>query len=493
MGIWIQPRDIEVTDEDPFRHDLLGRKQPVEILTHLVGSIEGPCVIAVDAAWGTGKTTFLKMWAQHLRNNEFPVVEFNAWETDFAGDPFVALSTELTEGLRSSKNKDLQDRLDRMMKLVKKVVRSSVPIAIRCATMGTLGLQASLEKEIGQYISSLLENRLSEYKETRKALQEFRKSLQHVVNTLAESKQRRPLVIIIDELDRCRPLYAVELLEAAKHLYSVDGIAFVLALNRSELAHSVKSLYGVEFDGIGYLSRFFDVEFRLPDPDRERFIERALDAVRISDFFKRTKDSNAWDDSEESIVRDWLKRFFGSHDFSLRRIAKSINHLGLVFASLPSQERSFGITAVVALILRTVDPNIYYKFVCGEASDLQVVDRILDRNSGLSEMQHEYDSFKFEAMIILAYLEVSGVSGEFLESPLWRKYEDLSGNEPLDPSIQNFHALEVVRCVNRLTNGKSLGIADLRRRFGFMQTVQRLELLSPSLIRQESRADSRDS
>lgn len=492
MGIRIQPRDIKVTPENPFRHDLLGRKQPVEILTHLLRSIEGPCVIAVDAAWGTGKTTFLKMWAQHLRNNEFPVVEFNAWETDFAGDPFVALSTELTEGLSSPKNKDLQDRLDRMMKQVKKVVRSSIPIAIRCATMGILDLQSSLEKEIGQHISSLLENRLSEYKETRKALEEFRESLQHVVSAFAESKDRRPLVIIIDELDRCRPLYAVELLEAAKHLYSVDGIAFVLALNRSELVHSVKSLYGVGFDAIGYLRRFFDVEFRLPDPDRDRFIERALDAVKISDFFKRTQDRNASQDSEETVIRDWLKKFFGSRDFSLRRIAKSIHHLGLVFASLPSQERSFGISAVVALIVRTADPNIYYEFIRGEASDLQVVDRVFDRNPSLSELRNQHAGHMFEAMIILAYLEISELERDSFESPLWNKYKKRAGDKSLDPATVR-QADSVIHRVESLISRTTIRFATIGRRFGFMHTVRRLELLSPSLIRREARTDSRDS
>ena len=74
------------------------------MLTHLIGSLDGPCVLAVDAAWGAGKTTFLRIWAGHLRKLGFPVVEFNAWETDFTDDPFLALSEELTEGLHSRKD-----------------------------------------------------------------------------------------------------------------------------------------------------------------------------------------------------------------------------------------------------------------------------------------------------------------------------------------------------------------------------------------------------
>ena len=100
MGIRIQPREIDVPMDEPFENALLGRKEPVEVLTRLVGSIEGPYVLAVDAAWGTGKTTFLNIWAQYLHNQRFPVVKFNAWETDFSGNPLVDLSTELTEGLR---------------------------------------------------------------------------------------------------------------------------------------------------------------------------------------------------------------------------------------------------------------------------------------------------------------------------------------------------------------------------------------------------------
>ena len=99
MGIRIKPREIEVPGDDPFKNDLLERKQPVVILTRLVDSFEGPCVLAINASWGTGKTTFLRIWAQCLRKNKFPVVEFNAWENDFIEEPFIALSSELTNKL----------------------------------------------------------------------------------------------------------------------------------------------------------------------------------------------------------------------------------------------------------------------------------------------------------------------------------------------------------------------------------------------------------
>ena len=58
MAIGIQPKEPDICEDNPFKNDLLNRKQSIEVLTSIIGSIEGPCVLAVDAAWGTGKRRF---------------------------------------------------------------------------------------------------------------------------------------------------------------------------------------------------------------------------------------------------------------------------------------------------------------------------------------------------------------------------------------------------------------------------------------------------
>ena len=328
MGIRIQPQEIEVPERDPFKYDLLDRKEPVEILTHLVGSIEGPCVLAVDAAWGTGKTTFLRIWAQHLRNQGFPIVEFNAWETDFTGDPFVALSSELTDGLSEYTDKSLSEKITAAKDAAKEVLQRAIPGIIRIATAGILDVSSLTEKEIGQFLASYAQERLAGYQGARESVQNFRTVLQDMASTLAESSQNRPLVVVIDELDRCRPSYAVELLEVAKHLFSVAHIVFVLAINRSELAHSIRSLYGSDFDGDGYLRRFFDIDLQLPDPEREKFINALLDAIHIDQYFNRTQDRQVQLDAEDAL--NLLRIFLSKSDFRLRIIAQAIHRLGLM-------------------------------------------------------------------------------------------------------------------------------------------------------------------
>ena len=481
MGIRIQPREIDVPENDPFKNDLLGRKESVEVLTHLVGSLEGPCVLAVDAPWGSGKTTFLRIWTQYLRNQGFSVVEFNAWETDFAGDPFVSLSTELTEGLRAYTDETLAAKIDNTRKVAKEVIRRAVPGLIRVATAGILDVNPLLEKELGQALAADAEKRLSEYQAAQRSIKEFRRVLQDMADAVSRSRGDRPLIVVIDELDRCRPFYAVELLEVAKHLFAVDRIVFVLAVNRSELAHSIKALYGRAFDATGYLRRFFDVDFRLSDPERKAFIDAMLGAIRIDDYFDRTKGQAARNDFE--AVRNLLQGFFSSPDLSLRRIAQAIHRLGLVYGSLRSDQRSFALTAVVALIVRTIDSDLYRRFVRGEVSDLEVVDKVFDR-PGAKSLQRKHEGYLFEATIIVSAQEMALAQFKPSEpdsSPLLQRHQKLAAtrmSENASHDADREHAKSVIEMVDRLREGYFFG----SRGIGFKHSVQRLELLSSHLI-----------
>lgn len=82
-----------------------------------------------------------------------------------------------------------------------------------------------------------------------------------------------PLFIFVDELDRCRPSYAIEVLENIKHLFGVKGVFFVVATASEQLGHSIKSVYGNDFDSRGYLKRFFNQTYTLQEPDRLLYAE----------------------------------------------------------------------------------------------------------------------------------------------------------------------------------------------------------------------------
>jgi len=475
MGIRIQPKEIEVPEDNPFTHDLLGREKPVEILTHLIGSVEGPCVLAIDAAWGTGKTTFIKMWSQYLRNENFPVIEFNAWENDFAGDPFVALSAELTDGFREYVDESLAEK---MQNVASEVLQWIVPGAIRGITASTpLG-------GLGEIFASYAEERLSKYQATKDSVKAFKKSLKEIACELMKPRDGqpgRPLVVIIDELDRCRPSYAVELLEVAKHLFAVDNIIFVLAVNRSQLAHSIRALYGSAFDAEGYLRRFFDLDFQLPDPDqqvltneRHKFIDALLEETHIDQYF-----------NTQSIFRyahPLLWVFLGAPSVSLRRVEQAIHRLGLVFASLPRDQQTLDsgrwswlmLAAIIALIMRTLDFDRYREFVRGELSDEEMVKLVYSwPGAEALQQEHAYLRSSVEAIIIIACQEITN------SSILFQKYHDPKNAQNLKASRSRKwppedHEEDLRDQIDYLWNRRN-GI-------GFRDIVQRLELLSPDFL-----------
>lgn len=494
MGIRVQPREIEVPADDPFENDLLGRREAVDTLTHLVGNLDGPCAITVDAAWGFGKTTFLSMWLQHLRNREFIVLQFNAWETDFSDDPFLTLSTELTEGLQSSETKLPGEMIETLKGASREVLRWMVPGAIRFAAsqVPLVGTQ------LGEGAAAFTEERLSRYSKSRTSVTQFRTVLRDTAVALSEANGNRPLMVMIDELDRCRPSYAVELLEVAKHLFSVDRIVFVLAVNCDQLAHSVKALYGNDFDADGYLRRFFDVDFKLPAPERRAFIHAQLQATGIYDYFDQVAEPESYSLNIYAPNASARRRtghtllsvlflFFGASELSLRTVSQAIHRLGLLYASLRSDQVDHGVATTVALIIRTIDPKLYDRFVAGEASDGDVVDAIFDR-PGLKTLRYDDPVVSFEAAVILAGLEDEIAKQQPLDtihSPLWDRYrnwdrtdrelfeEEESGTVARPAEAK--HAKEVTGIVERM-------IQQGRGVIGFGHAVRRLELLSATLI-----------
>ena len=82
-----------------------------------------------------------------------------------------------------------------------------------------------------------------------------------------QKENGKKIIFFIDELDRCRPTFAIELLEVIKHLFNIDNCIFIISIDKEQLSHSVSTIYGQNMDTIGYLRRFFDLDYRLPKLD----------------------------------------------------------------------------------------------------------------------------------------------------------------------------------------------------------------------------------
>lgn len=415
----IQPKDIDIPDENPFENDRLDHRKLIESLTYLVGTTEGPCVMALDAPWGAGKTTFLRMWSQYLRIREFPVVEFNAWETDFTSDPFVSLCTELIRSIEAGESNGPPSKIDEVREKGQVVIQHLASNALRHITLGIVDYNAfkvGLDKQPEGF---QLQQRMDEYQNTQAAFGQFKQALKDMAVELSESK---PLMVMIDELDRCRPTYAVELLETAKHLFAVDQVIFVLAVNRTELQHAIKVLYGNEFRADGYLRRFIDLDVHLPEPNLDNFMNELFTSMGLKGHF--------W-------FEKLLKTFLIASSLPLRDIAQTVHRLGLVLNSLPDSNNSVARMAAVALILRTLDEELYHRFAKRSISDLDLANEIFNPSSSIMHWRWTEEGTMFQTGIYRAYRQLVN---NFEETPLEaeiRRHFDNEGNETVKGALNN--------------------------------------------------------
>ena len=183
-------------------------------------------MFGIDAHRGNGKTTFLRMLRGFLEGAAVPVVSFNAWETDYVSDPITAIATELTDSLdkrADESDTEIRDKIEKGLERAKAVMKTRWPAMLRSLATEVPVAGKALGEMVAGFADSHVEHRVSGYRDARKSVAEFRSALQEVARSVSADPEHPLLVVMIDELDRCRPSYAVELLKVAKHLFTVDG------------------------------------------------------------------------------------------------------------------------------------------------------------------------------------------------------------------------------------------------------------------------------
>ena len=296
--------------EKIWRGDLLGRRSEADLLQHYIeteseaflkSDRKSSIVLAIDAEYGQGKSWFLDRLSQQLALSH-PVARIDAWADDASEEPLTAFMSSIDDALSPylTKSQQLRDRLARakvaalpvMGRLVKgavikglsKVAGDGAEDAVGDAFEGALekaktaedsdtsGLAEAVEgvlEEVGKEIDSLVDRRgaamLAEYRQRRKSRVGFRRNMSNLVAALDESDVagKSPLIVVIDELDRCRPDYAIKVLEEIKHFFEVQGVVFLLAIHGQQLTHSVEAVYGSSFDAKSYMLRFFTRTYKM--------------------------------------------------------------------------------------------------------------------------------------------------------------------------------------------------------------------------------------
>ena len=362
--------DLKPTDENllkTLKEDTIERNASIFNFIYILVSLEDSCSIALEGNWGSGKTFFVKQTKMILDafnqsstkmdepqkqavvaackrsyDRRFPEIQpqvcvyYDAWKNDNDDDPVLSLVYTI---LQDVDNKFYFDKDVPFIKLAANILEFF-------SGKNWSGLIESLQSE-----NPL--DALQESKKLERSIAEFLDSL------LAERGNR--LVVFIDELDRCKPSYAVKLLERIKHYFSNDRITFVFSVNIYELQHTIRKFYGDNFNGGRYLDRFFDLRISLPPVNLEKFYRSINFGNEKAHYY--------------SVSKEVIK----IHRFELREITRYVRILKVAAHNLvstnpsnPNVENSikFCVHCIVPIMigLKIADAEAYSAFIQGKNS-----------------------------------------------------------------------------------------------------------------------------
>jgi len=400
--------EVEVSINDGFKPelDIFERKSIGVSLARLVEQSDQSLVISLDNNWGEGKSTFLKMWQGYLKKgHDINSIYFDAFANDHIDDPFSALLGELysfiSEKLPES-SPSKQEFKEKAKKAGVAILKGGLKVAVRYFTMNTFDgtsldgnnqdsnkIDKAVADEIVNLSESTVQNYLNNYSKAKTEIEDFKTILENVVKEISPNQ---PLVFIVDELDRCKPSYSVELLEKLKHVFSVPGVHFVLSVNRKQLEASVKGIYGSEIDACLYIQKFIHLSLSLPM------------TTEYSSSHQRKYSSNLAERSEIGNDRE-AQNVIGAFINLAEHMKLSFRDCEKIFSVLMIQvaSGSSGLAMVMTplAVIQVLNPELF-KRICSDDIELIEIENILAVN--VDKYQNDINEWVSQMYLRFCYL-----------------------------------------------------------------------------------------
>lgn len=301
----------------------------------------------------------------------------------------------------------------------------------------------------------------SEYKELKNEIKNFRNKLKNI-----QEKLGKKIIIFVDELDRCNPMYAIKTFEIIKHLFGISNIIFVLSIDKTQIENSVRRIFGTnEGEVNGYLRKFIDVDFQLPDSSNEQLIHYHLD--------------NLWDKIDKFVKSD---RYY---NYNLQRY---IDSFGYPRDMEVNQEQKFlshlisNITSILNFSARDVEKyfmrfNLFLDVL--SEKDVLLIEPCLLLNALAMVNMDEFDNYIHNKQLT-EYLEINKIlplwNGLFLEGykEEIRNYtSNLSANN--NPKTQNVLQLNgYLKQISNSIDEKELYLQKYPDKIKFIQNFSQI-------------------
>lgn len=296
--------------------------------------VEGSLVLALSSRFGSGKTTFLRMWQKELENQEDAplVISLNAWESDYYGDPLFAIVSALIRCLQEKKDDESANALLEAAKDIGWYATAiGNQIVQKFTGIDSIAAGAFAEEKKGnrQHRGDIPEDTFSVYEGRKDAMSKLKTAIRDFVKSPATR-----VLFLVDELDRCRPDYAISYLETIKHIFDIPGTVFILAADRQQLENSAKTAFGPNLDFEEYYRKFVHREITLPPISESGY--KKLAAKYVNYYLQREGLRTCFMETESSRI-DEIVMLVAALRLTPRQIQEAFRILGHIFETTKDQ------------------------------------------------------------------------------------------------------------------------------------------------------------
>lgn len=328
-------------------HDEFNRKPIAENIIRLLTSDIDLSPMVIDGGWGTGKTEFCQKLIRLMQQQhpDYQPVYIDAFRSDHSGEPLLALLAEIIKACTPEDTDGQQSERKRLTREISKLVKFGIKTGVNALSHYFLKQSMDdLAEEFQQITSDEQEAKnvaetvtdvaakITDYTidATVEALLkeqiEAEKNLETLKSCLKELAADKPIILFIDELDRCRPDYAVDMLEVIKHVFDVENVKVVLVTNTKQLRAAINHRYGLEVDAQKYLDKFLKYSFALPEKVVAQFEEKQ-DLVSVEYFKQLIRDGNLKGLIGQEITINLISDLIERNDLSLRETERLVRFL----------------------------------------------------------------------------------------------------------------------------------------------------------------------
>ena len=358
--------------------DLLGLETFRKFIKNQILNGFGRSPIGIAGSWGVGKTHFLLALKKDLEAENHVVVYIDAWEADYISEPLISIVSEITSHPKISLNLKLDTAKKSIRSAANKIRIFGLNLLVSRLSQGKFNAE-----EVGKFFaaSNIFKESIEAYEAEKNLTLELKSLFETVIKQL-NSENGGQLILLIDELDRCDPAFAVQLLERIKHIFDVPGIKILVAFDQDQLMATIRHYYGQDFDSQTYLEKFFPYIQKMPLPTRKVFISAKL----AEDEFQKAilAAQNNIGLPNFSNFMDVFIEIADKAEMSLRKIQSILIRIGTAI-SQDNPSRIDPIIALALIYLREADRSAYEQFQKG-SSDFSLIQKHFEQNEKLKQL-----------------------------------------------------------------------------------------------------------